>query len=448
MRSSLFVVLCGAVLALSVDCTDSASFSCRHNSDCTAGRVCQNGTCVGGSNDGGNTGQDGGNGGGWEGGGNFPAGSFGATCNAPTSLSGVALAPNGTDPISQAEIAVFDHQPVPLPTGVYCTTCNSTVTDTPLAVITSGTNGAFSLSLDDVPRSATLYVTFRKAMFRRILVNQAITACADNPLTAAQSSLPGTSAQGDLPRIAVSSGASDHLEKVLNAMGVTQFDCVKGSTSSHDTCTSPTTLGQLLTDPTTMNEYAMIFIACQPADAFEPHTPGATTQNLASWAGDGGKLVVTDDSYDFVEQTWPDAIRFEGSVPAMGVPQVWNVGEVGIPTSSLTGTVTDGNLASWLGLFPGAINANNQVDLVGFLSDWGVQATVAASTTSIVHGVAAWDGGSGDVPLTSEFQVNNCGRVIYSSYHTSNSGTAGTLLPQERILEYLMFEVGSCVTIE
>jgi hypothetical protein len=42
------------------------------------------------------------------------------------------------------------------------------------------------------------------------------------------------------------------------------------------------------------------------------------------------------------------------------------------------------------------------------------------------------------------------GRVIFSSYHTLESTSmtvdpTAPLSPQERILEYLMFEAGSCV---
>ena len=42
-----------------------------------------------------------------------------------------------------------------------------------------------------------------------------------------------------------------------------------------------------------------------------------------------------------------------------------------------------------------------------------------------------------------------CGRAIYTSYHTllttSIARSDGELVPQERILEYLMLEAGACV---
>ena len=41
-----------------------------------------------------------------------------------------------------------------------------------------------------------------------------------------------------------------------------------------------------------------------------------------------------------------------------------------------------------------------------------------------------------------------CGRAVFSSYHTLGATQmvdATNLTPQERILEYLMFEAGACV---
>jgi hypothetical protein len=58
------------------------------------------------------------------------------------------------------------------------------------------------------------------------------------------------------------------------------------------------------------------------------------------------------------------------------------------------------------------------------------------------------------VPQSIKFDITPmggtqaCGRAIYTSYHTLPSTMmvdATNLAPQERILEYLMFEAGACV---
>ena len=41
------------------------------------------------------------------------------------------------------------------------------------------------------------------------------------------------------------------------------------------------------------------------------------------------------------------------------------------------------------------------------------------------------------------FEPAGCGRVLFSTYHTTESQHAG-LYPQERILLYLIMEIGTC----
>jgi hypothetical protein len=60
--------------------------------------------------------------------------------------------------------------------------------------------------------------------------------------------------------------------------------------------------------------------------------------------------------------------------------------------------------------------------------------------------VTAQQGTSSAVaPTTVSFQ-NQCGRVLFSTYHTeSGFGGSTTLLAQEKALLYVLLEVGVCV---
>jgi hypothetical protein len=46
-------------------------------------------------------------------------------------------------------------------------------------------------------------------------------------------------------------------------------------------------------------------------------------------------------------------------------------------------------------------------------------------------------------PLTVTFEPIGCGRVLYTTFHTTPSSHVG-LVPQERVLLYLMGEIGVC----
>ncbi|MEI8259054.1 MAG: hypothetical protein WCJ30_25580, partial [Deltaproteobacteria bacterium] len=73
-----------------------------------------------------------------------------------------------------------------------------------------------------------------------------------------------------------------------------------------------------------------------------------------------------------------------------------------------------------------------------------------------VHAPVSWHDANGnatpttDRPLTIEAEYRGsdgagCGRVVFTSYHTTGSA-GGSLTPQERVLEWLLFELGGCVT--
>ena len=58
-------------------------------------------------------------------------------------------------------------------------------------------------------------------------------------------------------------------------------------------------------------------------------------------------------------------------------------------------------------------------------------------------GTPATCAGAGCSPLTLTFEPVGCGRVLYSTYHTADNPHVG-LVPQERVLVYLIMEIGVC----
>jgi hypothetical protein len=372
-------------------------------------------------------------------------GSFAAQCNgAETSFTGTVTMPNGTDPVSGAVVAVVtDVQP--LATGVLCEKCGQTSNATLVASTLTGVDGKFSFSLDNVPASATVQVMVQKARFRKV-TTVPVTACQANALTAPVTTLPGHAADGDVPAIAVTSGNSDHLSKVLDALGI-EYTCVHNANNQSDSCVSATlTLDQLLKDPTQLNSYAMLFISCSVSSGAQPDLSDPTVlANLQGYVAAGGKVIVTDDSYDYVEQPFPDAIDFMPTTTDPTTPQPLDAAQIGTGGLHVDATINDQALQQWMSQL-GALNGDGTVHITGFLSNWAVMGSVDAKTNVLVTGNVSWSGGSGSQPLTVEFTRNDCGRVIFSSYHTSGTSSSTGLLPQERILEYLMVEVGTCVT--
>ncbi|HEY8041876.1 MAG TPA: hypothetical protein VIF15_18860 [Polyangiaceae bacterium] len=375
---------------------------------------------------------------------------FGTTCNGTaTSVTGTVYAPNGTDPLPN--IYVYAAAKVnPFPAGNFCNQCNSPL-DNWYSHTQSGNDGTFSLSLSNVPAGADIQLVINVGRFRK--VTPLPVKCGSNAAPKAATTLPGKAADGDIPKIAVSTGNSDHLDQILGVLGITEYDCYEGRAStgsSSPTCQPVDSLSNLLLkkSATPIDAYHLLFVSCAP-NAFKNYaTSGVNTatlsSNVSSFVTSGGRLFATDMSYDYVAQAFPSAITWQGPTGAPQPVDGANVGAAG----SYNGNVDDPSLKAWM---TGLGVPTSPVPLQGFLNPWSVQASLPKTSTLIVDGTVSYTGAggatSGDVPLTSQFDVSACGRVVYSSYHTAGGTvTPGNLLPQERILEYLVFEVGSCVT--
>jgi len=57
------------------------------------------------------------------------------------------------------------------------------------------------------------------------------------------------------------------------------------------------------------------------------------------------------------------------------------------------------------------------------------------------------DGTHGDGPLAVTYEPTGCGKVLYSTFQTSGASAAEShagLMPQERVLLFLIMEISSC----
>jgi hypothetical protein len=398
--------------------------------------------------------------------------SFGSMCNGtPTTISGNVLAPNAVDPIANA----FAYVPIStgqFPSGVACDLCDQPV-DGAGASTTTDASGRFKLDISMLPPTSQVSFTVNKGRFRRNTM-VTITACQDNDIGAPYTVLPGKAGPGDdIPKIAVTTGVKDQLDIVLTAMGLDQnagFDCFENRTSTTATLTSPCgtrlsaqgasapTLTGLLKDPATLAQYNILFISCARGKfaTLSAADQQAVTANLHDWAAKGGRVFATDNAYDYIAQSFPMDAMFYGGNTSIDIANV-GVGSVQTP-ATYTGKVNDTTMAAWLTAVSALKSGSNTLQLTGYLTQWSVVQSVPTTTVDEVDATDAQvqpSGGAamtGSYPQTIKFDVNDaggmaCGRAIFSSYHTNGatmSVDATQLTPQERILEYLMFEAGAC----
>ncbi|MFO0657583.1 MAG: hypothetical protein U0787_21260 [Polyangia bacterium] len=185
--------------------------------------------------------------------------------------------------------------------------------------------------------------------------------------------------------------------------------------------------------------------------------------NLVSFLRRGGRLYATDWSYDFVQQL-PELSPFlcfeDDKDCSVTTPHGFHSavarGGTGDPILADV-SASAGGLRDFLSRLPKPVPSTN-IPIGDLLPGWVMIAQTAQDplrfpTTQYIQGESL-----GKLrPLTATFDYPpqaGCGRVLYSSYHTrQRQGTRpfptycplGAMLPQEYVLEYLLFELADCL---
>jgi hypothetical protein len=378
-----------------------------------------------------------------------------------TTISGRVTAPNGIDPVYDASVYVPTAIPE-FPPMVQCEVCNEPLGGAPVVTVNTAVDGTFRL--ENVPVTQQVPVIVQKGRFRKIL-HIDVLGCVDNALTADQSRLPRSQDEGDLPKMAVAVGDYDQIECVLHSIGIAdkEFTSPSGSGAVHLYDNGGATNGEfegLLDDPTKMAGYNLIFINCTNNTFDNLANPSTVTGNLYNYVNSGGRLYVTDWSYDYLEQVpqFAPYIYYAGG-GSMTAAQPIHGAAIAKNTNDFPATVADPTLASWL--MAANASQNGAVQIQDLLYNWVLMSSTAMDQTMYpsqtwIHGAT----NGTDRPLTVTFDYNQCGKVLYSSYHTREPGgtslgagpfpdycasTAQTMIAQEKVLEYLILEISSCV---
>jgi len=136
----------------------------------------------------------------------------------PTTVSGTVFAPNGTLALYGANVYVPYVDPGPFHEGVECGKCQDQLPGGALVTSMSDTAGKFTLSGVPSGHDIPLFVTIGK--WRRKTSIPTVLPCQDNPLPNTITSLPKNHTEGDIPKIAITTGGYDALECLLRKIGV------------------------------------------------------------------------------------------------------------------------------------------------------------------------------------------------------------------------------------
>ena len=383
------------------------------------------------------------------------------TCPAgqTTSISGIVYAPNGTDPLPDVLVYIPNAPVDTFQPGVQCPVVGQPPSGSPLVGTTTAVDGSFHIT--NVPVGANIPLVIQTGRWRRQLTIATTAACVD---TAFSTRMPRNQSEGDIPKIAVATGSQDSVECVLRKVGIddAEFTDINGTgrinlfSGSNSPgaryAQSASSETDLMGNAATLKSYDVLMLPCEGNQYAQP---AAQLANVLDFANSGGRIYASHYEYVWMFQNGP----FAGVVN-------WKVGQAQLPngTATVDQTFYEGaTLAQWLQLV-GASTTVGQIPI----------STLRHDLNGVVAPTQSWlrlnDAGDNNPVMQFVFDTpvgatsNQCGRVLFNEYHVENPTIASrnvsfpaecppantALTPQEKLLEYSLFELtsdGSAATL-
>ena len=268
---------------------------------------------------------------------------------ATTSISGTVYAPNGTLPLYDVIVYVPNLKPLALTKGATCDRCGAMASGDPIVTALTDAKGQFTLK--DVPVGTDIPLVMQLGKWRRQITIPSVAKCVDTKLTdPSLTRLPKNRAEGDMPRIAVTTGAADKIACMLPKIGIDTSEFGPGSSGKEYAVEfyngAQLTLGEpwigkgppgtpdatvLWDDVAKLKTYDMVIISCEGYEASTEAPPSATTaswphpqtpksyQAMTDYLAQGGRIFTTDFEYTWYKYSPDTALRGVGTIPG-GAP--------------------------------------------------------------------------------------------------------------------------------
>jgi hypothetical protein len=365
-----------------------------------------------------------------------------------TSVSGTVFAPTPSqfgkpDPIYNAIVYIPNADLQPFPKGVTCDKCGAVTSGSPIAVALTASDGTFKMT--NVPVGDNVPFVIQVGRWRRKVVIPHVAQCADTPLDAETTRLPRDQSEGDIPLMAITTSYYDPTQCIMRKIGVAEkeFTAPTGTGRIHlyqgggmsltgATIPNGNVLWGDATNPSKLKDYDIVAFPClsHPADA-------VGRQNVVDYTSSGGRANITDLSVDIMSagpNPWPTVAS-------------WTNGYIGATTATVDQTFPKGQaLADWLQA-AGATKTKGSIalDEVYYrFTQTTQQRWLYDPTNPLIF--------SFNTPVTAD-AGDQCGRAIYASFHVATPkagafpGSCDTapLTPQEKVLEFMLFDLAACV---
>jgi hypothetical protein len=397
---------------------------------------------------------------------------------AETTVTGTVMAPNGTLPLYNVIVYVPNAPVDPIGTDLKCDRCG-TVSGKPLVSTLSGTDGKFELK--NVPAGTDIPLVMQVGKWRRQVKLPKVDPCVANAVADVNlTRLPKSQAEGDLPKIAVTTGRCDQLACLLPKLGLdaSEFTPNTGTGrlhlykgAAHDNgdgkglvpAPAPANTPNAATlwaNKDSLSRYDMVLLSCECGEkttAAGSEKPAAAKQAMYDYAAAGGRIFASHFHY-----TWADTGPLHGAADWNGNP---NNPENPQPPYLVDRSFAKGDaLANWLV----TVEASNVLGEIPISQPRQNVGGVIAPTQRWVYRET---GNVAKPQATKYLSVNTpvekpaaeqCGKFVYADMHlyagdvqpadntalpndAFPTSCSPTLTPEEKALAFLFFDLSSCI---
>ncbi|HKP55518.1 MAG TPA: carboxypeptidase regulatory-like domain-containing protein [Polyangiales bacterium] len=387
-----------------------------------------------------------------------------------TTISGKVYDPAGKNPLYNVAVFVPNAPVEPLQLGASCD-CEKLYTGKPVVSTLTDAKGEFTLK--NVPAGADIPLVIQIGKWRRQFTLPQVAECSDTRVPDKMLSLPRNHMQGDIPRIAISTGAADTLECLLRRVGLDAAEYIGGASGDNrihifqgsrgnsggggmrdapnTMPAAPSSTIALWNSKDELMKYDILLLSCEGAE-----TKGMNQQALHDYASAGGRVFASHFHY-----SWFNSGPYASENLATWSAGSNAMGDIGakIVTDFPKGMALHGWLQSNNALVNGELQIkearhNADVSMANTVS----QAWILANQSANPPGATQYF--SFNTPTDTMIGPDGkdyCGRVVFSDLHVgaaSNdsetlsvpaSCTDGDLSPQEKALEFMLFDLSACV---
>ena len=392
-----------------------------------------------------------------------------------TTVTGTVFAPNGKLPLYNAIVYVPNGTPDPLTHGATCDKCGA-VTGSPVVTALSEPNGTFTLK--NVPVGKNIPLVIQIGKWRRQVTIPQVAECTETKLVDPElTRLPRKQSEGDMPRMALTTGGCDRLGCMLPKVGIdpSEFGLagdgaakavhVYNGNSNGNGVIGPgpaNSARALWSDAAKLKTYDLLILSCECEEAREggpTRNPGGPSKGtpafkaMTDYLSAGGRIFTTDFMYSWYRFS-PDAAlssatTMRGGAQPGGKP-------MDIDTSFPKGKA----LGDWLAtVTPGSKNqVNPDVVFSNIISSDPAKSQKWATSGAPNAGPRVF---SVNVPVGVPAD-QQCGKGVHIDAHVNDVQLGGTdvidptypkgcatqLKEGEKLLAFFFFDLASCIQNE